>query len=136
MTKENKLVEVARSFSYKLNCGNYESRDFFCSQKVECPEAEAEKKSEELYMFVKNEVMKSVGAYLKENSKPIKKPINKLEKRAESDAKYSQAQGGLQEQEDIEETNRKLADIPILEEPEWTGEQQAESSFEEKLRNK
>ena len=63
MTKEKKLVEVARSFSFKLNVGNYESRDFFCSQKAECNESEAEKVSEKLYEFCRNEVMKSVADY-------------------------------------------------------------------------
>ena len=61
MTKENKLVEVARSFSRKVNLGNYETIDIFCSQKAEVIEDEAEKISEELYLFCKNEVMKSVG---------------------------------------------------------------------------
>jgi hypothetical protein len=54
------LCEVARSFSFKLNAGNYESRDFFCSQKVECPVAEAEEVSAKLYQFCKDQVMKAV----------------------------------------------------------------------------
>ena len=56
----NDLVEVARSFSYKLNSGNYESRDFFCSQKAECKPEDAEATSERLYQFCKNEVIKSI----------------------------------------------------------------------------
>src|SRR5579863_8321687 len=54
------LVEIARSFSYKLNAGNYESRDFFCSQKAECKLKDAEDVSEALYAFCKSEVLKSV----------------------------------------------------------------------------
>jgi len=61
-----KFVEVARSFSFKLNVGNFESRDFFCSQKAEVKEEQAEEISEKLYQFCKNGVMKSVNAYLKE----------------------------------------------------------------------
>ena len=68
-SKENNLVEITRSFSYKLNLGNYQTADFFCSEKVECLEKDAEKKSEALYLFCKNEVIKSVEHYRKETSK-------------------------------------------------------------------
>lgn len=44
----------------------YENRDFFCSQKAECLEKDAEKVSEKLYEFCKEEVIKSVNKYLKE----------------------------------------------------------------------
>ena len=69
--KEQNLVEVCRSFSYKLNCGNYESRDFFCSQKAEVLWSEAGKASEALYKFCKSEVVKSVNSYKLENLKNI-----------------------------------------------------------------
>ena len=59
-------VEVARSFSYKLNCGNYESRDFFGSQKAECNAEDAEMTSEAIHGFCKSEVMKSVRSYIAE----------------------------------------------------------------------
>jgi len=55
------LVEVARSFSYKLNCGNYESRDFFCSQKAECKAEDVERISGLLHQFCKQEVMRAVA---------------------------------------------------------------------------
>lgn len=57
------LVEIARSFSFKLNCGNYESRDFFCSQKAECKPEDADKTSELLHAFCKEQVLKAVNAY-------------------------------------------------------------------------
>lgn len=57
------LTEIARSFSYKLNVGNYESRDFFCSQKSECTFEEAETVAEALHDFCKKQVMKAVAAY-------------------------------------------------------------------------
>ena len=66
------LVEIARSFSYKLNTGNYESRDFFCSQKIEVFESEAKEASERLFAFCQDEVMKSVHNYQLENL-PIQK---------------------------------------------------------------
>lgn len=59
----SQLVEVARSFSFKLNAGNYESRDFFCSQKAECKAEDAEITSQRLYDFCKREVMKSVKEF-------------------------------------------------------------------------
>ena len=61
--KTDRRVEVARSFSYKLNVGNYESRDFFCSQKSECLESEAEDLSERLYIFCRTQVLRAVAEY-------------------------------------------------------------------------
>jgi hypothetical protein len=61
------FVEISRSFSYKLNAGNFESRDFFCAQKAECRASDAEKKSDELYEFCKRQVMKAVFDYRKQN---------------------------------------------------------------------
>jgi len=58
-----RLTEIARSFSFKLNVGNYESRDFFCSQKEECPIEDAEATSIRLFDFCKRQVMKSVREY-------------------------------------------------------------------------
>lgn len=58
-------VEVTRSFSYKLNVGNYESRDFFCSQKIECDAKEAESLSEQVHTFCMQQVRAAVGAYIK-----------------------------------------------------------------------
>lgn len=57
------FVEIARSFSYKLNMGNYESRDFFCSQKAECRTTEAEAVSDRIYAFCKTQVLKAVAEY-------------------------------------------------------------------------
>ena len=58
------MVEIARSFSYKLNCGNYESRDFFCSQKAECKASDAGATSEALHQFCKSQVLASVREYM------------------------------------------------------------------------
>src|SRR5262245_2396853 len=46
---EGMRVEICRSFTYKHNAGNYESRDFFCSQKAECSLADAVEVSAALY---------------------------------------------------------------------------------------
>lgn len=57
-------VEITRSFSYKLNVGNYESRDFFCSEKAQCSAQDAERTSGLLYQFCKSQVLASVREYL------------------------------------------------------------------------
>lgn len=59
-------VEVVRSFSYKLNVGNYESRDFFCSQKCECDATEAEEIGNQLHELCRAQVLASVGAYMRD----------------------------------------------------------------------
>lgn len=58
-----KLIEIARSYTRKINLGNYESLDVFCSAKEEVPKKEAEKTSERLFKFCKKEVIKSVDEY-------------------------------------------------------------------------
>lgn len=61
-------IEVARSFSFKLNVGNYESRDFFCSQKAECTHEDAESVSEALHGFCKRQVLAAVKQYKEESA--------------------------------------------------------------------
>ena len=55
-----KTVEVVRSVSFKLNLGNYQSMDFFCSQKAQCDESEAEAVSADLYEWCYDQVIASV----------------------------------------------------------------------------
>lgn len=54
------IVEVVRSFSFKLNLGNYQSADFFVSQKQACPKDEADQVSVDLYDWCYAQVMESV----------------------------------------------------------------------------
>ena len=61
----DRTIEIARSFSYKLNVGNYENREFFCSQKTECLESEAEVASERMYEFCLRQVLKAVAEYIR-----------------------------------------------------------------------
>lgn len=56
-------VEICRSFGYKLNAGNYESRDFFCSYKIEAPKAEEAEASQSAYDFCEAEVLEAVKNY-------------------------------------------------------------------------
>lgn len=74
-----KLISITRSFSYKKSLGNYQMADFFCSQTAECEEAEAEKISESLHNFCKNEVVKSLNRYV---------DMEKKQKLAEIDKSY------------------------------------------------
>jgi len=67
-------VEICRSFSYKLNTGQYESRDFFCSQKATCGAEDAEATSNLVYEFCKREVLRSVREYLAELNDQRSKP--------------------------------------------------------------
>jgi len=57
---ERRLTEVSRSYSYKLNLGNYQSADFFCAQKITCYEDEAEEASQRVYDFCRRQVMLAV----------------------------------------------------------------------------
>jgi hypothetical protein len=56
-------MEVVRSFSYKLNVGNYESRDFFCSAKGSCDAADVDSISLSLDEYVQAQVLASVKEY-------------------------------------------------------------------------
>ena len=61
--EKQKLIEVARSFSRKLNMGNYTTADFFCSAKEEVSAEEIGETSKRLFDFCKAEVEKSVREY-------------------------------------------------------------------------
>ena len=58
--KPSGIVEVVRSVSFKLNLGNYQSFDFFCSQKAQCLPEEADQVSADLYEWCYDQVMASV----------------------------------------------------------------------------
>lgn len=56
-------VEIVRSFSYKMNVGNYESRDWFVSKKATCQEEDADETSTLLAEWCQEEVLESVKQY-------------------------------------------------------------------------
>jgi hypothetical protein len=79
-TKPVVRVEIARSFSYKLNCANhggaaFESRDFFASEKAECSIEDAQEVSAALYQFCRAEVMRSVKEYIREMAEQKKERV-------------------------------------------------------------
>ena len=57
------LVKITRSFSYKLNVGNYESRDFFCAQSIECEAWQADSMSADVQEFCQEQVLEAVKQY-------------------------------------------------------------------------
>lgn len=63
-------IEIVRSYSEKVNMGNYQTFDSFCSAKCEVDEKEADQKSKELYEFCKEQVKKEIKEYREELEKP------------------------------------------------------------------
>ena len=57
---ETRLIGITRSFSYKLNLGDYQSADFFCSQRAECDPSMATEVSRDLYQFCQDEVREAI----------------------------------------------------------------------------
>lgn len=62
-------IEIVRSYSEKVNMGNYQTFDSFCSAKCEVDEKEADQKSKELYEFCKEQVKKEIKEYREEVEK-------------------------------------------------------------------
>lgn len=127
MPKKIKLVEIARSFSYKMALPNYSNVDFFCSEKAEVPESEAEKKSEELYQFCRKEISKSVEAYKEEllaakKEEPVKliaKDFVEAKKEAPESQFIADKATELVGEEKIKEGNREADEmLTTIPEPE------------------
>lgn len=53
-------VEIVRSFSFKLNLGDYQSADFFCSRKEQVTHETVDEISTSIYEWCYEEVMESV----------------------------------------------------------------------------
>ena len=68
--KSGRRVEIARSFSLKVNLGNYESADFFCSEKSEVDAEDQEQASAALYAFCKRQVLASADEFKKSRMAP------------------------------------------------------------------
>lgn len=66
---EKGLTEICRSYSRKINTGNYTSQDLFCSQKLEVPIEEVEEASKQAIHFCKTTVDKEAEAII-ESLKP------------------------------------------------------------------
>lgn len=62
--------EIVRGHTRKVNIGNYESCDFFCSVKTDCSEADALEASAALIAFCKTQNLKEVRE-LREEQKAL-----------------------------------------------------------------
>jgi len=71
-----KMVEIARSFAYKLNIGNYQSADFFCSRKEEFAVNDVDDASRMVYEWCKNQVEGDVERYIEEHKPESEKVID------------------------------------------------------------
>lgn len=61
------MTEIARSFSWTVQVQQFSPRQFFCSQKIECPLDEVDEWSERLFKFCKATVEKDVKEYIEAN---------------------------------------------------------------------
>lgn len=68
-------VHIARSFTFKLNIGNYQSIDFFCSQSNECSAEDADEISAALYHWCRNQVLAAVKEYKREMSEQAQRRV-------------------------------------------------------------
>jgi len=76
-SKKQNLIEVARSFSRKLNIGNYETADFFCSYKEETTPEKADEVSKNAFDFCRVQVEFDIEDYKKRGElKPMTKQQN------------------------------------------------------------
>jgi hypothetical protein len=67
--EDEKLVEVCRSFAYKINAANhgglaYESADFFASRKIQCSSGDAAWVSQQIFEECVAEVRASAAAFI------------------------------------------------------------------------
>ena len=53
-------IEIVRSFSFKLNLGDYQSADFFCSRKEQATTETVDEISDSIYEWCYESVMDSV----------------------------------------------------------------------------
>ena len=67
----SKIIEVVSGFTFKVNVGNYQSADFFLSQKAECREGDREKKVDEIHAFCRRQVLKSAREFVADVSREI-----------------------------------------------------------------
>ena len=111
--KPQKIIEVARSFSRKVNLGNYETADFFCSAKEETTKQQAKKTSKRLHDFCRGEVEKAVEEYKEETALEKKEPIT-YESVSPYDAPKLEAKD--KEADDISQRANTIEDIKKINE--------------------
>lgn len=73
----SQLIGITRSFSFKLNLGDYQSADFFCSQRAECHPDMAEEVSGDLDQFCQDEVRRAIAEFQRKRQE--KKQVQRSE---------------------------------------------------------
>ena len=73
---KDEMVEVCRSFAYKLNLANhggpqYESADFFASRKMQCSSEASAWVSQQIFEECVEEVRQSVARFVEEMNRKI-----------------------------------------------------------------
>ena len=112
--KPQKIIEVARSFSRKLNTGNYTTVDFFCSAKEETTKQQAKKTSKRLHDFCRGEVEKAVEEYQEETAQPKEEKPVTYEAVSPYDAPRLEAKD--KEADDINQRAKTIEDIQKINE--------------------
>ncbi len=112
--KQQKIIEVARSFSRKVNLGNYETADFFCSAKEETTRQQAKKTSKRLHDFCRGEVEKAVEEYQEETAQPKEEKPVIYEPVSPYDAPRLEAKD--KEADDINQRSKTIEDIKKINE--------------------
>lgn len=57
-------VEITRGYTYKMNVGDFESRDFFCSQKAACHPDDEEAVADRIQAFCRRQALKAAKDYM------------------------------------------------------------------------
>lgn len=110
MKKENaiKIVEVCASYSRKINTGNFQSQDVFCSHKEECLPEKAVQTYKRLFEFCKTmvdneaiEIIKSLAEpIIEENEAYYPKPIQYKEYKYNNPPSSTQIVGNMDKNQD------------------------------------
>jgi hypothetical protein len=58
------MIKITRSFSRKLNLGNFQTADFYCSRELEVENKDATQTSKNLHDLCELDVMDSIEKYL------------------------------------------------------------------------
>lgn len=66
----SRIVRITRSVTRKLNLGNYESIDFFCSRQTECFEEDSDAASEAIHKWCLGQVRADIASYAAERRQP------------------------------------------------------------------
>ena len=107
MNKET--IEICRSYSRKVNLGNFENIDFFCSAKQEVPEQDFKKASQKLTKLCEQEVEFDIQAYYTAKEEAKRKAVAEklLGKQVDPTKQWSEKQQEIYEQ-DSEQDDKKL----------------------------